>query len=123
MKTQKRVQKLKQTKAVPAPPLQNPKPAALAAVAPLEGGNPDPEFLLNEAMNEPNRRLLEEYAGVIRVLRNEKRFTFREIAEWLNLYGVETDHNAVYRQYTKGMPPGMEAMVEEEAMREENDES
>lgn len=54
-------------------------------------------------MEEPDRRLLEEYGDTIRLLRDEKRFTFREIAVWLQEHGVECDHNSVYREYTKGL--------------------
>ena len=45
-----------------------------------------------------------DYIEAIEILRNEKRFTFREIAQWLTKrFGIEADHNAVYRAYTKGM--------------------
>jgi hypothetical protein len=71
---------------------------------------PPPEHLLEEAMKEPNRRLLQDYIQTIRVLRDEKGFTFREVADWLTKSGVDADHNAVYRVYTKGMT---EAEVEE----------
>lgn len=60
-------------------------------------------MVLRDAMEEPDRRLLEEYADAIKVLRDDKRFTFREIAEWLQGYGIECDHNSVYREYTKGL--------------------
>jgi hypothetical protein len=74
---------------------------------------PPPDFLVVLAEQEPNRRELEEYSEVIRVLRDEKKFTFREIAEWLNGNNVEGDHNAVYREYTRGLHP---QVAEEEAM-------
>ena len=61
-------------------------------------------MLLERAEQESTRRALAEYSEVIRTLRDEKNFTFREIAEWLKDYNVEADHNAVYREYTKGMP-------------------
>ena len=63
-----------------------------------------PDLLLERAEQESTRRALAEYSEVIRTLRDEKNFTFREIAEWLKDYNVEADHNAVYREYTKGMP-------------------
>jgi hypothetical protein len=63
------------------------------------------ESLLSLAVQEPPRRELAEFSEVIRVLRDDKGFTFREIAAWLSHYAFETDHNAVYREYTKGMHP------------------
>jgi hypothetical protein len=60
--------------------------------------------VLQAAREEPNVRLVEDYVDAIRILREEKRFTFREIAEWLTQnFCIEADHNAVYRAYTKGM--------------------
>jgi len=41
---------------------------------------PPPEYLLEEAMKEPDRKLLEEYYQTITVLRDNKRFSFREIS-------------------------------------------
>jgi hypothetical protein len=88
--------------AVPPPAVPETKQAAQSTVETfLEC--PPPEYLLEEAMKEPNRRLLHDYIQTIRVLRDEKGFTFREIAEWLTESGVDADHNAVYRAYTKGM--------------------
>ena len=63
---------------------------------------PDPGALLVEAEQEPDRWLLCDYEGVIDTLR-EKHLSFREIAEWLSARGVQVDHNAVYRTYTKRM--------------------
>jgi hypothetical protein len=108
MKTQRRLKKVKQTNAAPVPSgevIPETTPALpVSQVGPLpQVVPPPPEFLLSEAMAEPDRRLLEEYGDTIRVLRDDKRFTFREIAEWLQEYGVECDHNAVYREYTKGL--------------------
>lgn len=82
---------------------------------------PPPDFLLAEAMNEPDRRLLEEYGQVIRTLRDEKRFTFREIAEWLKEYGFDCDHNAVYREYTRGLSEQDEQAVAIQDAMEESD--
>jgi hypothetical protein len=83
---------------------------------------PSPDFLVALAGQEPNRRELEEYSEVIRVLRNEKKFTFREISKWLSRNGLVADHNAVYREYTRGMPPQyaqQEALEDEATEREE----
>jgi hypothetical protein len=60
---------------------------------------PPPHLLLDMAEAEPDKALLGDYIDTIRVLRQNKRFSFREIAEWLNENGVPTDHNAVYREY------------------------
>jgi hypothetical protein len=79
-----------------------------------------PEMVFRDAMEEPDRRLLEEYGDSIRVLRNDKRFSFREIAEWLQEYGIECDHNSVYRQYTKGLSDDQER---EEAYRDAQEEN
>jgi len=86
------------------PPAQNikPKPTDGAQVVQLE--NPPPEYLLEEAMKEPDRKLLEEYIQTIKVLRDNKRFSFREIADWLKEYGVIADHNAIYRAYSRSLP-------------------
>jgi hypothetical protein len=65
---------------------------------------PPPDYVAEAARGEPNPRLVEDYAEAIAILRDEKRFTFREIAEWLkNRFDIEAEHNAVYRAYTKGM--------------------
>lgn len=56
--------------------------------------------LLEWAESEPNRLLLRDYIETIRTLSQDKRFSLREIADWLNARGVPTDHNAVYREYT-----------------------
>jgi hypothetical protein len=37
-------------------------------------------------------------------LREEKRFTFRAIAEWLTKRGIEADHRSVYRAYLAAIP-------------------
>ena len=81
-----------------------------------------PEILERLASEESTQRSLVPYRSVIRILRNEKKFTFREIAEWLSNYNVEADHNTVYREYTKGMSDAeanMEAVADTEAEREE----
>ena len=45
-----------------------------------------------------------EYWSTIKTLRDEKKFTFRAIAEWLGKRGIETDHSAVYRTYLAAIP-------------------
>lgn len=61
---------------------------------------PDPELVFRAAEEEPPQRLLDDYIGAIHELRG-KKFTFREIAEWLKKFGFEVDHNAVWRAYAK----------------------
>ena len=64
----------------------------------------DPQRLRAEAEKEPRRRGLEDYAEAIRVLKEVKGFSFREIAAWLHERGLTTDHNAVWRAYSKAAP-------------------
>jgi len=75
---------------------------------------PPPHYLLEQAEKEPNRKLLEDYLDTITVLRKDKGFSFREIAEWLTQNGVAADYNAVYRIYTKGMPDDEVAELDQE---------
>jgi hypothetical protein len=65
---------------------------------------PAPDAFLTEAKNEPKRKLITDHIRTITVLRDEKRFTFRQIAEWLTDKGVETDHSSVYRAYMAAVP-------------------
>jgi hypothetical protein len=111
----------KNKKTQPAKPEATPQPSAPVTIT-HEGEPFPPHILFDLAEKEPNRLELVEYADVICVLRDEKKFTFREIAEWLNNYNVETDHNAVYREYTRCMPEDVargEALADEELEREE----
>lgn len=75
---------------------------------------PPPDYLLEEALKEPNRKLLQDYRETISVLRDNKGFSFREIAEWLTQNGVDADYNAVYRVYTKGLPEDVVAALDNE---------
>jgi hypothetical protein len=113
--------KTKNKKTQLAKPEATPQPSA--PVTTVHEGEPgSPFFLLGLAEQEPNRRELAEYGAVIQVLRDEKKFTFREIASWLQGHNVEADHNAVYREYTRGMPDDVaygEAVADEETEREE----
>jgi hypothetical protein len=80
---------------------------------------PDPEIVARAAAEEPAPRLLEDYSEAIETLR-EKEFTFREIAEWLkNKFGIQADHNSVWRVYTKHMS---DIDAHEEAEADENTE-
>jgi hypothetical protein len=120
MKTQNRIRKVKPAKAETLP-LQDVKPETAPSRAVTQVGPPPPDVLLREAMGEPDRRLLEEYGDTIRVLRDDKRFSFREIAEWLVEYGIECDHNSVYREYTKGLSFEEERQAALESSEEENE--
>ena len=64
----------------------------------------NPQQLLAEAVQEPRRRGLADYQEAIRVLKEEKEFSFREIAVWLQQRGLKVDHNAVWRAYSKAAP-------------------
>jgi hypothetical protein len=77
------------------------KPPVTAVV---QSDCPAPEAFLEEAKKEPKRILLMDFIGTIRTLRNEKKFTFRAIADWFGQRGVETDHSAVYRAYLADIP-------------------
>jgi hypothetical protein len=71
---------------------------------PVRSGIPSPGALLEEAKLERKRVLLMEHIGAIKVLRDEKKFTFRAIADWLTKRGIEVDHSAVYRAYEASIP-------------------
>jgi len=118
MKSQKRSRKVKQATSAPPPDI---KPESTPSVEVVQRVLAPPEVVLQEAMAEPDRRLLEEYAEAIRVLREGKRFSFREIAEWLQEYGIECDHNSVYREYTKGLSDEEEREVALRDAEEENE--
>ncbi len=77
------------------------------------------DLMADLAQREAPRRLLTEYERAISVLRDEKHFTFREIAEWLGEHGVDTDHNAVYRAYARTMT---ESEAQEAAFKDATDE-
>lgn len=119
MKTRKKNVKTKPVDTKPAQ--ENAQPQSPTANVVTEYSPPPPEMLLELATREEDRRILDEYIETIQVLRDEKRFTFREIAEWLIEKGVQTDHNAVYRAYIRHVPlqyqdeVGRDVALEEEA--------
>jgi hypothetical protein len=83
---------------------------------------PPPEYVAEMARGEPNVRLVEDYTEAIEILRDEKRLTFREIAEWLQQkFGIEADHNAVWRAYTKGLPENEAVAAAHEDEEDERD--
>jgi hypothetical protein len=72
----------------------------VAAATPL----PDPSALLESAKQEERLIAARDYTQVIEVLRDEKRFSFRKIAAWLNERGIPLDNNDVYRAYVASFP-------------------
>ena len=64
---------------------------------------PTPEGLLVEAEHEIDKKVLDGYGPVIKTLRDQKNFSYREIAEWLTERGIPSDHNSVYRAYMKSL--------------------
>ncbi len=65
----------------------------------------DPQKLEAEARKEPRRRGLDDYLDTIRLLKEEKGFSLREIAAWFQERGVNVDHNAVWRACSKQEKP------------------
>jgi hypothetical protein len=83
---------------------------------------PDPDVVARAAADAAAPRVLEDYIEAISTLR-DKKFTFREIAEWLKeTFNIQADHNSVWRAYTKQMDSyeaHEEAEADEELEREE----
>ena len=79
----------------------------------------DPRQLHAEAQKEPSRRGLDDYRDTIQVLRDEKGFSLREIAAWLQDRGLNVDHNAVWRTYSKGSQRGQLTAIPERIERNE----
>ena len=88
-------------------PIRDPEPIIAPpprSIPPPPAQAPRVELFLEDAKNEPKRNLIVDHRDTICVLRKEKRFTFRAIAEWLSERGIETDHSAVYRAYLSSIP-------------------
>lgn len=120
MKMTKRTGKIKRPKtANPSAPDTKQKPSTGSQIIELE--NPPADYLLEEAMKEPDRKLIEDYIETIKVLRDSKRFTFREISDWLKQYGVIADHNAIYRAYLRHLPDRDAAYAANEHEEDERD--
>jgi hypothetical protein len=62
------------------------------------------EAFLEDATKEEKRVLLMDHIKPITVLRDEKKFTFRSIAEWFCKKGIEVDPSAIYRAYLASIP-------------------
>ncbi len=77
--------------------LAKPQPARVTAVT--ENRLPNAEELKRQAGEETKRHPEWAYWETIKILREEKAMSFREVAEWLSARGVETDRWAVYRVY------------------------
>jgi len=88
-------------KAKPKPARDTGKKSDSARVQP---NRLSPDALLEEAKKEQKRALLMEHIETINTLRDEKKFTFRAIAEWLSQRGIKVDHSAVYRTYLAAIP-------------------
>jgi hypothetical protein len=88
----------------------------------IENELPDPELVAQAAALAPAPRVLEDYIDAMRILR-DKKFTFREIAEWLEEeFDIKADHNSVWRAYTKAMDDfdaHLEAEADEETEQED----
>jgi hypothetical protein len=87
-----------------SPQAANPATVLLSVPLAPDSEIPAPDAFLEDAKNEPKRKLISDHIDTINVLRNEKRFTFRAIAEWLTKRGIETDHSSVYRAYLAAIP-------------------
>lgn len=79
---------------------------------------PEPEAFLEEAKREPKQKLILDHIRTIRVLRDEKKFTFRAIADFFNKRGFATDHSAVYRAFLLSIKPE-EIHPDDDEFREE----
>lgn len=80
-------------------------PAGKSPVGQLAGSEVSlPNAFLEEARKEAKRQLLSDHIETINLLRDEKRFTFRAIAEWLSARGIATDHSSIYRAYMAAIP-------------------
>ena len=58
------------------------------------------EEILAAAKAAESKVRIEEHAEAVKILR-EKGYTWREIAEFLNKQGIQTDHTRVYRTFGK----------------------
>jgi len=103
-KNTKKKQPIESKASATAPSAASPPSTPTLPMEPLPQQPSPVEALLREAEQEADQAILREYAPVIHVLR-EKHFSYREIADWLNERGFETDRNEVYRIYCKILSP------------------
>lgn len=80
----------------------------------------DPQQLRAEAEKEPSHKGLDDYIETIRVLKEDKGFSYREIAAWLQQRGLNVDHNAVWRAYSRASPSGTSTATSERTERNEH---
>lgn len=79
---------------------------------------PPPDVLLQMAEEEPLRFEMSDYIEAIRHLKDEKNFSFRQIADWMSRKGLKCDHNAIYREYTK-LPEQIDLEKEQRELEQE----
>ena len=91
-----KTKRIKKTKSEPS----EAKVVPVVAATPI----PDPAALAEVAKKEERVIAARDYSQVIDILRDEKRFSFRKIAAWLNERGVPLDNNDVYRVYMANLP-------------------
>jgi hypothetical protein len=72
-----------------------------------------PEEILEAAKAAPHRNPLEDHRATIETLR-QKKYTWREIADFLNDRGVETDHTTIYRLITPLPTKGIKKVLPSE---------
>jgi hypothetical protein len=72
-----------------------------------------PEEILEAAKAAPHRNPLAEHRATIETLR-QKKYSWREIADFLNGRGLETDHTAIYRLITPLPTKGIKKMLPSE---------
>ena len=58
------------------------------------------EDILSAAKAAPSKMRIEEHREAVQILR-DKGYTWREIADFLNKQGIQTDHTRVYRIFGK----------------------
>lgn len=76
----------------------------------------DPEKILAAAKAAKPKVQIEEYRDAVNVLR-DKGYTWREIADFLNQQGVQTDHTRVYRTFGKAIKESHTSSREVEIQR------
>lgn len=72
---------------------------------------PDPAALAEEAQKESRIIAARDYIKTINILRDQKSYSFRDIAAWFNERGVPLDNNEIYRAYMATVDP-----IEKQAM-------
>jgi hypothetical protein len=81
---------------------------------------PSPQQVLAEAQKEHRREGLDAYVETVRLLKDEKGFSLREVAAWLQHRGLHVDHNAVWRAYSKAKRHKLLTVLNEQNKRIEH---